>query len=130
MPIVGLDADLRALAVEVLFEASQAVMDDLLEAAPVGETGDLVASAYGPAVDEATLSATVGFSAPQADWTNEGTVPHDEFGNPLMTFYWENGPSGPGVYSFHHVNHPGQEATHWFDNIIDNWDDYVEGAAQ
>ena len=129
MPITGLEADLRVAATDILFEAGQAIMDALVEAAPVGETGELRDSAYGPAIDESTLTVTVGFEAPQADWTNEGTPPHGEDGNPVMTFFWENGPNGAGVYSFTHVNHPGIVASHWFDDIIEEWDSYVEDAA-
>lgn len=130
MPITGLEDELREEALRILTEAAEAVAVDLIEAAPV-DTGELVASAYGPEIDEVELTATVGFDAPQADYTNEGVLPHgiDAVNADKMVFFWENGPNGPGVYFFEHVDHPGQEGTHWFDDIVDAWDDYVESAA-
>lgn len=128
MPITGLDDDVRLLAQQIFADAAEAIMVDLIEIAPV-DTGELQDSAYGPEIDSDGLSAVVGFSAPQADWTDEGVAPHDEYGNPLMTFYWPNGPQGPGVYSYEHVNHPGQAGTHWFSDKIEDWDQYVQDAA-
>lgn len=129
MPIDGLDDDIRAYAQEVLELAANALLDDLVADAPF-DTGELVQSAFGPEIDPDNLTATIGFMAPQADWTNEGVAPHDIYpvNAPALTFFWENGPDGPGVYSFQHVSHPGQEATGWFDDAVDRWDDYVEDA--
>jgi hypothetical protein len=129
MPITGLDDDIRDFALGVLQDASQALLDDLTDLAPV-DTGELVDSAYGPEIDAQGLSATIGFDAPQADWTDQGTPPHGEDGNPTMTFFWQDGPNGSGVYTFQHVNHPGQEATHWFSDKVEEWDNYVQDAAQ
>lgn len=130
MPITGLEDDIRAEAERILEDAAQAVADDLFAACPV-DTGELLASAYGPEVDESGLSAVVGFDAPQAEWTNDGVLPHDidAVNADRMSFYWPNGPNGPGQYFFTHVDHPGQEGTHWFDDVIDRWDDYVGDAA-
>lgn len=36
-----------------------------------------------------------------------GTPKHDIPGNPLLAFFWEKGPEGPGTYFFTHVSHPG-----------------------
>jgi hypothetical protein len=46
-----------------------------------------------------------------------------------MTFFWPDGPQGPGTYSYNHVNHPGQTGTAWFSGTIDRWDEYVQEAA-
>lgn len=129
MPINGLDDDIRGYALDVLETAAQELLDDLVEDAPF-DTGELVESVFGPEIDPDNLTATIGFSAPQADWTNEGAPPHDIFpvNAPALTFFWENGPDGPGTYSFQHVDHPGQEATHWFDDGVEQWDAYVEAA--
>lgn len=128
MPITGLEDDILLLAQQIFAEASVALMDDLIQIAPV-DTGELQDSAYGPEIDPDGLGATIGFSAPQADWTDEGVFPHGIDGNPTMTFYWPNGPNGPGVYSYEHVNHPGQPGTHWFSDKVDDWDSYVQDAA-
>lgn len=128
MPITGLEDDVIKIAQEIMFEAAQAVMDELLTLVPV-DTGELRDSAYGPEFDATGLSAVVGFEAPQSDWTDEGVAPHGIDGNPTMTFYWPDGPNGPGVYTYEHVNHPGQAGTHWFTDVIEAWDDYVQEAA-
>lgn len=36
-----------------------------------------------------------------------GTPHHSIPGNPLLVFFWERGPRGPGVYFFRWVDHPG-----------------------
>jgi hypothetical protein len=128
VPIIGLEDEIRELAQQIVENAAEALMSDLLEDAPVA-TGELLDSAYGPEIDADGLSATVGFGAPQSDWTDQGVAPHGIDGNPTMTFFWPDGPEGPGVYSYNHVNHPGQEATHWFSDRVDEWDSYVQEAA-
>lgn len=128
MPITGLEEELRVIALQILENASDAMMTDLIAVAPV-DTGELQDSAYGPEIDETTMSATVGFSAPQADWTDEGVAAHGIDGNPNMTFFWPDGPDGPGVYTYAHVNHPGQAGTHWFTDKIDEWETFVQDAA-
>lgn len=40
-------------------------------------------------------------------FVHEGTNPHPIHGNPLLAFYWANGPNGPGNYIYASVNHPG-----------------------
>lgn len=128
MPITGLEDDILALAQDIVESASQAMLDDLVDLAPV-DTGELQDSAYGPEIEGDGLSATIGFDAPQADWTDQGVGPHGIDGNPTMTFFWPDGPNGPGVYSYEHVNHPGQAGTHWFSDKIEEWDSYVQDAA-
>ncbi len=132
MPITGLDEDVQRIAAEVLTDAANALMDDLMAEAPRGDTFELIDSAYGPEVDEQGLTAKLGFDAPQADFTDQGTRPHDIY--PVhadaLTFYWENGYDGPGIYHFKHVNHPGQEGTGWFSDKVEDWQGYVDDAAR
>ena len=119
------------MAAQILADAAQSLMDDLMEAAPEGETGELKASAFGPVLDDVNLTATVGFDSMHADWTDQGTEPHGIDGNPIMTFYWDppHGPLEEGIHSFRHVDHPGQAAQNWFSDIVDAWDTYVTEAS-
>lgn len=130
MPIIGLDDDIRALALNILEDAANELLEDLKDAAPV-KTGETRDSAYGPDLDDAAMTATIGFDTPQSDYTNVGTAPHviSSRGDYPMVFFWENGPNGPGTYAYHSVNHPGIEPTYWFDDLVDQWDDYVQRAA-
>lgn len=128
MPIIGLEDEIRREAARILTDAANAVMADLMEAAPEGESGELKASARGPEVDEVTLTATVAFDSMHADWTDQGVDAHGIDGNPLMVFYWDppRGPMTSGIHAFSHVDHPGQAAQHWFSDITDNWEQYVQ----
>lgn len=53
-------------------------------------------------------------------FVHEGTQPHlilPKNGD-LLSFYWANGPDGPGQYFFRQVNHPGTVAIPFFkDNL-------------
>jgi len=132
MPITGLDETVRDYAEQLLNVASDAIAEDLRDAAPY-DTGELVDSAY-VIVDEDALTTTVGFSAPQAGFTNDGTVSHEIHARdaPHLYFFWENGPAGPGHYSFDSVDHPGidesYEHIHWFTQIVELWPDYIADA--
>lgn len=128
MPITGLEDDIQELAVQVLTDAAETLLDALKDSAPVG-TGELRESAYGPIINEADLSAVIGFDAPQSDWTDQGTAPHPIDGNPLLRFFWSDGPHGADNYVFERVNHPGQTGTGWFSNEVDDWEIYVTDAA-
>lgn len=129
MEIIGLEDDVRRIALEVLTDAANATMADLVNAAPV-DTGELRDSAYGPEINEEGLSATVGFTAPQADFTDQGVQPHEIRGvNGHLSFFWANGPNGPGQYTFDSVQHPGQAGSDWFTGVIDDWQSYVDDAA-
>lgn len=130
--ITGLDDDLRAFAVELITQAASDLLETLQAEAPE-DTGELVRSAYGPTVEptDPVLSATIGFSAPQADWTDQGTVPHEIYpvNARALRFYWQNGPNGPGTYVFDHVNHPGVQGTGWFtDTVEEQWENHVQRA--
>lgn len=126
--ITGLDDFVRDYAQQVLDLASQNILDEMIEDAPV-ETGELRDSAYGP-TSTGDLTNVVGFLAPQADWTDQGAQPHPIY--PVnarrLRFFWENGPNGPDVYNFEQVFHPGQVGTGWFSDKVENWDDYIAQA--
>jgi hypothetical protein len=129
VPIDGLEDLVHATAITILSLASQDLLDQLILVAPES-TGELKASQYGPIIDEPNLRAVIGFDAPQADYTDLGTQPHEIRGNPRLFFEWQNGPDGPGLYSFHHVQHPGSLGTGWFtDTIFQQWDSFVQDTA-
>jgi hypothetical protein len=107
-------------------------MKDMRSKAPV-KTGELLTSGYGPILDvggnDGIYAAKVGFDAPQADYTDLGTQPHLIVPSTQrrLRFFWPGGPEGPGYYSFSHVNHPGYDPPgHWFSDIVDRWEDYVQ----
>lgn len=127
MTITGLDDFLHEYARDVVETAAEALLEDLKDRAPF-DTGELVDSAYGPFFDD--LTATLGFSAPQAEYTDQGTEPHEIYPSnaKALQFYWPNGPNGPGLYTFDHVNHPGQDGTGWFTESVADWDTYVQEA--
>lgn len=133
MPVTGLEEFVQELAAAVLETAAVALLDAMREAAPY-KTGELVESAYGPNI--ADLTATIGFDAPQADWTNQGTEPHfiEAVNAQALYFFWENGPRGADHYSFQSVSHPGIDAgyekLHWFDDLVDQWQTFVDTAAE
>jgi hypothetical protein len=127
--IVGLDTFIREYAESILEDASRTLLEDLVEDAPV-DTGELRDSAYGPDIDE--LTARIGFTAPQADYTDLGTPPHQivPVYASALRFFWENGPRGADWYTYAEVNHPGQEGTGWFSDRIEEWDTYVQEAIE
>lgn len=128
--ITGLVEIVQELAVVILDDAAQNLLDQLTADAPEA-TGELKASAYGP-TDVGEYSRVIGFSAPQADYTDLGTAPHEIF--PLraraLRFFWDNGPNGPDVYTFNQVFHPGQTGTGWFTDTVDTWEDFVQQAIE
>lgn len=127
--ITGLDDFVLQLGKQILDAAAQAILDDMVRDAPV-DTGELRDSAYGP-TDIGDLAVVVGFTAPQADFTDLGTSPHPilPVNAAYLRFYWEDGPNGSGVYTFDQVFHPGNEGTSWFSDKVDLWDTYVDEAA-
>lgn len=44
---------------------------------------------------------------PLGDWIIKGTKRHPIVGNPILRFFWQKGPDGPGIYYFRRVMHPG-----------------------
>lgn len=132
MPLIGLEQVIQDWAREVNDQALNDLIDDLEQAVPIGETEELFHSFYGPHVAESPTSfvSTLGYASEHASWTDEGAAPHliVPRNAKALRFFWSNGPDGPGTYFFNSVNHPGQEGTHWFSDVVDNWPDYVQGA--
>lgn len=128
--ITGLDDFVRELGQQILETAARAVLDDMVEDAPV-DTGELRDSAYGPN-DVGDLAVVVGFTAPQADYTDQGVSPHPilPVNARFLRFFWEDGPNGSGIYTFDQVFHPGHTGSNWFTEKVDAWDVYVDEAAE
>ena len=95
--------------------------------APKGETGKFANS-----IGFQTYQTTdgVGFRAyasqPLFTWITEGTDPHIIRGNPILAFFWQRGPAGPGMYFYHWVNHPGTKPNPFhlraYDEVKDEFD--------
>lgn len=118
-------------ALNVQSTAVDAVPDAVRPLAPLGVVSGDPNSSYVPgqlresiAVDGAVVVAGPSFRgrvvAPviQAQTTDQGSPPHPIEGNPLLRFHWANGPQGARIYTFRHVNHPGNPAQNWWDPAI------------
>ena len=60
---------------------------------------------------------------PYAGYVSEGTIAHripKGGGGKVLRFNWPSGPSGPGVYFFKSVWHPGTDANPWWKNSMKN----------
>jgi len=74
--------------------------------------------------------ATVGNGLSLWDLITRGTAAHEiptggaaaqlAKGYPL-SFYWENGPNGPGLYHYWSVRHPGTSPDRFPDRALDRW---------
>lgn len=130
MPLIGLEEMLLEWGRQTHDGAVDNLINDLHERCPIGQTHDLVDSFHGPETQEngLTFISTVGFDADYASYTDEGAAPHviEPSNARALRFEWENGPDGPGVYYFHHVNHPGQPGSHWFSETVDSWTEYLQ----
>lgn len=133
MPITGLREMVIEQASAVAQAAAEALLAAAIEAAPE-DTGETKASGFMELErsDDTSISYRIGFTTPQATFTNDGTAPHEirAVNASALRFFWENGPNGAGVYYFQHVNHPGFEGTHWFDDVADRWDEFLSDAAR
>ena len=134
MPITGLREQVIEFASAVAEAAAEAFLADADAAAPE-RSGELKRSRYGPTlsfVRENVIRATCGYSAPQAEWTDQGTRSHPIVARRAksLRFFWDNGPDGPGWYNFPAVNHPGFEGSGWFTDLVVNWEDYVQSAVE
>lgn len=102
---------------EIASDALEQTYRDTVDAAPVGKTGalvELIDVDVPRATSEFAVTARIFCAAEYAGYTDAGTAPHEIPGNPLLAFFWEDGPNGPGDYVFAHVNHPGTTGTRWF----------------
>lgn len=103
--------------------------NDLKDAAPRGETGELVRKT-GVEIVSATknriVSAAV-IDVTYGEFVIEGTPPHvirARRGRALR-FNW---PKAGGVVFFAKVNHPGTTANPFFSQVIGRWADYLRRA--
>jgi hypothetical protein len=122
-----------------LFENAVDGMKERLQSiVPVGDPDPLGRPRVGPRLIDTfykqptvrsgtTLSVEIGYSAPQAAYSNYLIEPHVRpivprgKGYPLR-FWWENGPQGPGEYRYMSVNHPGNinsRSLGWWDKTVD-----------
>ena len=74
--------------------------------------------------------ATVGNGLSLWQLITRGTQPHviPRGGAPAqmakgypLSFYWGNGPRGPGLYHYWSVNHPGTKPNRFVDRALDRW---------
>lgn len=93
---------------------------DVLEVVAPRDTGELARSWFWT---DNGLTHTIGYTAPQAGYTNDGTGAHVIEGNPLLVFYW---PKVGRVVHLRSVAHPGSTIHKgWFDDEVtpEAWDD-------
>lgn len=116
-------------ALAATLAASDTLYSELVDRAPVGTgaTRDSITIAD-PVYELGVFRLTASAGTPQALYSDQGTEPHEitprGSGYPLR-FFWESGPAGPGEYRYMRVNHPGQEATYWWSDTVDTWDDLL-----
>lgn len=71
-------------------------------------------------------------AAEYAAFTDEvDTAPHiiTAVNAPVLRFFWEDGPAGPGVYHYRFVHHPGTRGQRWFaSQNADRWERAVQAA--
>ena len=126
--------DVEQWSLDVFAEAVELILDELDDAVPVGpdraRTGPRLKDTLD--VKAGVDNVTIAYLAEHASFTDEGTAPHRIDGNPLLSFYWADGPNGPGTYVFRFVNHPGTEGTHWWTGTMtdDNWQNALDQAAE
>jgi hypothetical protein len=132
--VSGLEANFRRRAEQLFADGVDGMQDKLTNAAPVGEVDVLGRPRVGPRLRETFYKGNlqrfengfrqeVGFTAPQATFSNDLMPPHPiprlgvTLGYPLR-FWWNDGPRGPGEYLFTRVNHPGNinaDSRGWWD---------------
>ncbi len=122
-------ADLRAHFMRVADDATQAMFLDMADKAP-RDTGEMTNTLTVDNEDSDTLIARrVGAPVEYASWQNEGTGIYAGGGRIYPTnakalhFYWRK--MGVTV-TFASV--AGTPATHWWDNAIAKWPDFVAAA--
>lgn len=123
----SLIADLENLGLEAFAEGQQILGERMQEAAPV-DTGELRDSIELTIAGGGTvITGSIAFTAPQAEWTNSGTRPHEITGNPTLAFDI----GGVTVFATR-VDHPGNQGSHWFDNLAtdEEWAAAVQQALE
>lgn len=122
---------LRSRLVQGANDMMRAAADDMvqrLQSAAPFDTGELIQSVYEQqASDGSLISWVIGYTAPQAQWTNDGTTPHAIFpSNPGGVLHWFDKLTGEDVFARYVLNN-SITGTHWFDNTIsENWPAVLE----
>lgn len=131
-------------AQQVHDEAVQDVIDELREAAPLGETGETRRQIRSVPLGAGTRPASrVEAPTPQAEWTEEGTEPHDivPVNAQVLRFLGgggrisQPGPSqriatqAAGVIYTMIVHHPGNPPRAWFDPVVQTYEEKCQRAA-
>lgn len=125
-------ADVSSLRRKLQDKAEQACLNavidmiqDLKSESPVltGETRDSID--YEPInISDESISYRIVSPTPQGQWVEEGTSPHDIYGNPYLAWV---GSRGPVVINASRtpVHHPGTSPKPWFHPVTDRWNDYL-----
>jgi hypothetical protein len=140
----GLDRAVTRQAERMMRQAVEGMRKELNANVPVGmpdmlgrpRTGPRLKDTYrqvGPFAVGDVFVAEVGYTAPQANYSNDLQPPHviRSRGNYPLRFWWGNGPKGAGVYHFMYVNHPGNARSAslgWFDKTVtaQEWRDQLD----
>jgi hypothetical protein len=146
--VSGAIDNLTRHAERLFVDAVDGMRDRVQDIAPVGEPDPLGRPRSGPrlidtffrnpvSVAGTTFRCTIGYTAPQAAYSNYLMPPHviRPRGPYPLRFYWDNGPDGPGEYRFMKVNHPGNvnsRSLGWWDKTVTpgNWQHEVELAVR
>ncbi len=105
--------------------AAQQMVDNAREKVKVN-TGHLKDSIQDPYLlqdDELRISYVMEATADYAQYVEFDTPPHEiaAVNAPLLVFFWQDGPHGPGIYKFKRVHHPGTEAQPFFFPTQEEW---------
>lgn len=75
------------------------------------------------------VGVSIEYTAPQGEWTDAGTRPHQIRGNPLLVFFW---PKVGRTVAFPKVNHPGNPPQNWWSDVVNaaNWRSALSSAAR
>jgi hypothetical protein len=110
---------------EAVGRAAQTMVDNARSKVVV-RTGHLRDTIEDPVMirdDEVAITYKIAVTADYAEYVEFDTQEHEiEASNaPLLVFFWENGPNGPGIYKFRKVQHPGTTAQPFFFPTEEEW---------
>lgn len=126
--VASLTAALSDWGERVFVEAAGDLADQVREAAPVGETGNLRDSVEAVIGSTGTINTgAIEVGVEYASMVDEGTSAHEIEGNPLLAFE-----VGGEQVIVHRVAHPGTTANPFFTNTATdaNWLAALESAAE
>lgn len=119
--------DIRKEAIEMSILLSNRWVEIAREEAPK-KSGNFAESIVSEVFEE---ESEVGFkayrAAPLGGWINHGTQAHEILPRSsnkkgVLSFFWENGPKGPGDYVFKKVNHPGAKPNEYYDRAMNRFE--------